>query len=101
MRQGRSPRRCLRVLAVQETALLLDLWNSRVRGVGVGDYGCWTEAAALTVGEKWQAGMHENRRGRRVRVTLRATALAASLVTAVVVVMGSGGTGLAVASSSR
>src|SRR6516165_4055146 len=44
-----------------------------------------------------QGCMHEIKRGRRVRVT----ALVASLVTAVVVGMGSGGTGLAAALSSH
>ena len=45
--------------------------------------------------------MHENRRGRRVRGAVGATALVASLVTAVVVSIGSGGAGLAVALSSH
>src|SRR5512142_1210555 len=46
---------------------------------------------------KWQACMHENRRGHRIR----ATALVASLVTAGVVGVGSGGTALAGALSSH
>jgi N-acetylmuramoyl-L-alanine amidase len=45
--------------------------------------------------------MDENGRGRRVRGAVRATALVASLVTAVVVGIGSGGAGLAVAWSSH
>src|SRR5215469_8498515 len=45
--------------------------------------------------------MDENGRGRRVRGTVRATALVASLVTAVVAGMGSGGAGPAVALSSH
>jgi len=44
--------------------------------------------------------MHDNGRKRRVRAAVRATALVASLVTAVVVSLGSGGAGLAAALSS-
>jgi len=45
--------------------------------------------------------MHDNGRKRRVRAAVRATALVASLVTAVVVSLGSGGAGLAAALSSH
>src|SRR5215475_10951246 len=45
--------------------------------------------------------MHENRRERRVRAAVRVTALVASLVTAVVMGLGSGGAGSAAALSSH
>jgi hypothetical protein len=44
-------------IGAQAPVLCVDLRDSAVRGVGVGDYGCWTEAAALAVGEE-MAGMH-------------------------------------------